>query len=300
MLFSEVYGAYFDTVSAILTEASRGELSSVRIREIVREKAFAESMLTIPQKLADGTWPFLSGTLSHLPKKPLTQLQKRWLKALLLDPRISLFDVSAEGLEDAQPLFTPEQFVYYDRYLDGDPFTDEGYIARFKTLLEAIRTRRKVEITFDSSRGKHNVWRTMPLRLEYSSVDDKFRLIVRSASGKMSSVNLKRITLAKLCEFFPADVASAPVMGNESVTFELTDERNALERVMLQFSYLSKETVRLDERHYRVTLHYHREDETELLIRLLSIGPMIRVTAPKTFVALMKERIERQICCELP
>ena len=80
-----------------------------------------------------------------------------------------------------------------------------------------------------------------------------------------------------------------------TVTLELADQRNALERVLLHFSHLEKETERLDENRYRVTLHYDSQDETEMVIRVLSFGPVIRVLEPPHFVELVKRRIERQM-----
>lgn len=299
MLFSEVYGAYFEAVSDILSKAVQDRLDQQTILRIVQEKGFAESILTIPQNLTDGTWPLLTADLHtplrHQPHQPMTLLQKQWLKALLLDPRIRLFDVSGTGLEGIEPLFSPEQFVYYDRYTDGDPFEDEGYIARFKTICEAIHTHRRVEVTFDSSHGHHCVWKVVPFRIEYSSVDDKFRLLVFSPIRKIATINLARVTQAKLCEAWPRGAFTEPKIRNHELVFELVDERNALERAMLQFSYLTKETERLEEKHYRVTLHYRREDETELLIKLMSFGPRIKVISPDHMVEQTKERINRQI-----
>lgn len=82
--------------------------------------------------------------------------------------------------------------------------------------------------------------------------------------------------------------------GEQKLSFELTDYRNALERVLLHFSHLRKETKRLDGKHYRVTLFFDPQDETEMVIRLLSFGPMIRVTEPPEMVHLLRERIKRQ------
>lgn len=31
-----------------------------------------------------------------------------------------------EGLEDVEPLYPPDAFIYYDRYRDGDPYADPG------------------------------------------------------------------------------------------------------------------------------------------------------------------------------
>ena len=63
---------------------------------------------------------------------------------------------------------------------------------------------------------------------------------------------------------------------------------------MLHFSHLDKETERIDEDHYKITLYYEREDETELLIRVLSFGPVLKVIFPDDFVKKLCERLEKQ------
>lgn len=103
MLFSEIYGSYFNVVAAVLNEAADGTLTASRMTAIVQEKAFAESTLSIPTALKTEDWPLLDSdlksVLQHKPTMPLTSLQKRWLKALLSDPRIALFDPDTTGLE---------------------------------------------------------------------------------------------------------------------------------------------------------------------------------------------------------
>ena len=83
----------------------------------------------------------------------------------------------------------------------------------------------------------------------------------------------------------------------DTLVLELTDERNALERVMHHFSYLKKETEKLDDKHYRITLEYDRDDETEILIRILSFGPLVKVISPQSFINKLKNRINKQISC---
>ena len=196
MVFSEVYGSYFNTVAAILREAARENLTDKRLNEAVQKYAFGESMLTIPQALRDGTWPLLkkdgSTPIRHEPTMPLTLLQKQWMKALLQDPRIRLFQPSEEGLEDIEPLYAPGTFVYFDRYLDGDPFEDETYIRNFRTILAAIKEKRKVRVRFRSRLGNRQSWVIVPGALEYSSKDDKFR-VISVGSGRLVTVNLARI-----------------------------------------------------------------------------------------------------------
>lgn len=296
MLFSEIYSSYFRTVEAILAEAVQGGLTDQKMTELVREKAFAESVLSIPSNLKDGTWPLLTKDLktplAAAPSMPLTLLEKRWLKALLQDPRIRLFSPSEAGLEDVEPLYSPGTFVYFDQYNDGDPFDDPVYIAHFQTILQALREKRKLRITFTGARGKRNTWVFVPYKLEYSVKDDKFRLL--TAQTYYGTVNLGRIERCELLGFYSPEAFHLPQVKMDTLVMELTDERNALERAMVHFSHFEKETERLEENRYRVTLRYSREDETELVIRLLSFGPVIKVLSPESMVDELRKRILRQ------
>ena len=298
MLFSEYYGEYYACVAEILSEAVEGTLTKERIGEIAAKLGFGESVLTIPANLKNGNWPLVTPDcktrIRHYPERPVTLLQKRWLKTLLLDPRIRLFGLTDEGLEDVKPLFDPDRIVWYDRYSNGDPFEDEGYIERFRLLLEAVKNHRKVQVVFDSHRGKHNNWTVIPYRLEYSSADDKFRLLCHSGKWRNRTLNLSRISFVKLWGVFDPDDYPLPELTNESVTLEITNERNALERAMLQFSYLAKRTEKTGEKTFRMTLNYRQEDETELLIKIISFGPLMKVVEPDSFASLIRERIERQ------
>ena len=302
MLFSEYYGSYFRTVERIINEAFAGTLDRKRMAEIVSENAFEESSLTIPDALTTGEWPLITkefGTpLRHTASMPLTLLEKQWLKALLADPRIRLFDVDETGLEDVEPLFDVRDIVCYDQYLDGDPYDSPEYQETFRLLLQALRERRRVEISYQSRRqqGRRHgptVRKGVPLRLEYSEKDDKFRLYLR-VRNSVQCLNLARVSGARLLEpFEPRGVPEEP--EKKSVTLILTDKRNAFDRAMLQFSHYTRETVRLGPNEYRIVLQYEPEDETELLIQILAFGAVIRVEAPDAFVELIRERLANQI-----
>jgi len=297
MLFSEVYSAYFIAVTSILREAQLGAITEKRITQIINEKAFSESILIIWPALKNEEWLLLNREwktpIQKPPEMPLTTLQKRWLKALLTDPRIVLFAPDISGLEDVEPLFTASDFIYFDRYADGDPFTDKNYIINFHTIRTALWERRKLKIYHGNRRGKQITGTFIPYRLEYSSKDDKFRLIT-SGGWYSHMINLARISHCEILDKYNESETIPPTHRESSLTFELTDERNALERVMLHFSDCRKETRRLDDRHYHVILWYDLQDETEMLIRILSFGPMIRVTAPESLISQIKERIIKQ------
>lgn len=297
MIFSEIYGSYFKAVSAILSKAVDGRLTDRELTRTVLENAFGESLITIPAKLTDGSWPLLTadyGTpLHHKPHTPLTLLEKQWLKALLLDARIRLFAPSEEGLEGIEPLFTPDQFIYFDRYSDGDNYSDPKYIEHFRTIMQAMREKRKLRVRFHGHRGNRQSYVCIPYKLEYSSKDDKFRLI-STYKGYPLTVNLSRINSVHILEPWDESEYRPPIEPEKTLVMELYDDRNALERAMLHFSDLEKATERIDKRRYRITLKYKQGDETELLIRILSFGPVLKVTEPESMAEQIREHLRRQ------
>ncbi len=302
-MFSELYGAYYNTVAAVLRAAVERPLGKDELHEIISENAFGESVLNIEPAITGERWQLIrrDGTtpLKNAPTMPLTTLEKRWLKAVFSDPRIRLFSDELPELPGVEPLFGPDDFSVFDKYSDGDPYEDEEYIRNFRLILGAIRSRTPLHIEMTGGKGRRTHVIMMPDQLEYSEKDDKFRLI-GSGCRYGGTVNLGRIVS---CEQYkkPFVFYDSKTAGDRerTVEFELFDRRRALERVLLHFAHFEKQAEKLDGDRYRVTLRYDAEDETELVIRLLSFGPMVRVTSPESFVGLIKERLISQKNCGL-
>ena len=263
MFFSELYSAYYVTVANVLREAVTRPVSQEDIRIIVEKYAFGESILSIPTALKEERWP-------------------------LLRP-----DGTAD-FDGVEPLFLPEDVIVFDRFTDGDDYTDETYIANFRLILDAIRKKYLLDIESLSGRGRMIKQTVLPRCLEYSEKDDKFRL--RGACGRFgSTLNLGRIVSCRASEEKTGAFSGKNrAVRSRTVTFQLVDERKALERVLLHFAHFEKSAEKLDDKHYSVTIHYDKEDETELVIRILSFGPLIRVTTPQHFVDLIKQRLADQ------
>lgn len=300
MIFSEVYGDYYNTVAAILKEAVNGNLDKKRITEIVTKKAFDESLMTIPDALISGKWHLIDEEyktpIINEPTMPLSTLQKMWLKGIMTDPRIQLFEPSMDGLEDITPLFDETTFVYFDRYNNGDPYKDEHYRDCFRTILKSVKSGNAINVTF-KARERNITECIVPNKLEYSVKDDKFRVLGTTSEGINIIVNVAAVIE---CEDIHSEIkkTAAPDFAKASVTLLLKDDRNALERAMLHFSDLEKETVKLDDKRYRIKLKYRQIDETEILIRILAFGPLIKVIEPEEFQNRIKERIFKQKSCE--
>lgn len=301
MIFSELYSAYYNTVARIIETAFKPGVTEKELQQHVIDNAFSESVLTILPALKSGRWPLLkkdlSPVLTHVPTMPLTLLEKQWLKAICEDPRVKLFGVALPELEDVEPLFTRDNYRIFDQYADGDPFEDETYIRHFRLVMNAIGKKRPIQVTMINRLGKE-VWvRLVPVGMEYSMKDDKIRVIAERCWFR--TFNLGRITS---CDYYTGNGPwrlPPPRENRVGLTLEITDERNALERVLLHFAHFEKRCERLEDNKYRLHLKYYENDETELVIRILSFGPYVQVREPAHFVELIKKRLIAQKNCGL-
>ena len=240
----------------------------------------------------------MTTSLEYKPTMPLTTLQKQWLKAISLDPRVKLFGVEFPNLDDVEPLFTPADYHVYDKYGDGDPFEDEEYIRQFKVILEAIRNDSQIKFEMVNRKGNTMFVRCRPVRLEYSEKDDKFRLITAGWRA-VSTVNLAKI---RSCVPYTGErqaIGEEKAVIYDTITVKIRDERNAMERFMLHFAHFEKQAEKLDKKHYLVKIKYAHDDEPEMVIRILSFGPMIEVLESESFRKLVIEKLKKQLNCGL-
>ncbi len=330
-LFHKLYSCYYQAVRQILAEASLSPITRQQMTELSIKYGFLESSLSIIPRLMTGEWPLLL-TISSPPRAPksdtvyrsllmhpdalfpgslpLSRLQKSWLKALLKDPKIQLFLSTAqiEALEDwlssVSPLYQQEDFDYFDQYLDGDPFDSPALQRCFKTILAALQQKKALILAYKNRHGQISTFTAAPYQLQYSLKDNKFRLCclkhARQGFRQNTILNLNRIQACHLSHedtppeafgysFHPIHRSPKPVV------IEISGERNSLERCMLHFANYEKHTQYQEEtKSWLCSIYYDLADEAELLIDILSFGPVIRVLGPESFLAQLKSRVERQ------
>ena len=200
--------------------------------------------------------------------------------------------VKFEGLDDVEPLFTQGDYYVFDRCNDGDNYEDIAYIGRFRYLLNAIRNKTPVKINMKNVRGQNIYAKCLPVRLEYSEKDDKFR-VVTAGWRAVSTVNLAKI---KNCIRYTGEKSSfghEKVTVYDTVTVKLRDERNALERFMLHFAHFEKQAEKLDKQNYLVRIKYDYSDQPELVIRILSFGPLVEVVGSEEFRRMVIEKLKK-------
>ena len=303
-IFSEVYGTYYNIVADILGKAASDGLTLEQLKRIVYKDGYEESALELLPALTDERWTLLNEELKtplkNKPSMPLTLLQKQWLKAVLLDKRVRLFLTDDElaneekALEDVEPLYRPEQFVFFDRFVDGDDYKSARYRENFRQILQAIKDHLAIDASYRTNKDNVVVWTNLvPITLEYSAKDDKFRL-QGMAGSRHVTLNLGKIITVEMGEPLAEELPLVSA-SQEKLVLELVDERHTMMRALMHFSDLAKETEKLDDTHYLLTVYYDKNDETEMVYRVLSFGPTMKVREPECFVELLKERLKEQL-----
>lgn len=318
-IFSEVYGTYFRIAAAVL---SKDRITETEIYDIINKEGFRDSALFLPQKLiprTDGTdWGLLrknhDGSLSPVLKNPptavFTGLQKMWLKSLLADDKINLFlgkqekELLAERLKGVPELYKNEFFRFTDIFTDGDNFGSERYHQSFSAILNAIKRRELLEIQFTSGHGKRIRAKYLPIKIEYSQKNDKLRAYCYSfKKGRVcgcGTINIGRIEEIRetgiiICSGLSDKQFLARMKCALPVTVHVTAERNAAERFTAEFASYEKHTERdPEDGSLLIKIFYNPQDETELLIRLLSFGPVLEILSPKEFREQAAKRIRAQ------
>lgn len=308
-LFSEIFGCYYRVVQEIVNNAP---LSEIEIQKIIRENGFAESCFYILPMLQE--LPFIEkkgdkyySLLENKIKLPLTNIEKSWLKAISLDERFSLLSKEFDGslLDGISPLYDQKFFKYYDRYSDGDNFSDISYIRYFHKINKAMDNRNVIKVIYRSPKNdKITIGHYIPLKFEFSSKDNKFRFYsARIRNGCVDDyvcLNMCRILDVRASnENFEGVLDLEKYIENfemeEPVIVEVYDKRNAIERFMVEFSSYKKysEFDRLTNT-CKTKIFYRKTEELEILIKLLSFGPVLRVLGPDRFLRLFLYRVQKQ------
>ncbi|MGN1411773.1 MAG: WYL domain-containing protein [Oscillospiraceae bacterium] len=324
-IFSEIYGCYYEVIRKILEQSP---LKKSEIDELIRGNHIIDTSFFLSDHLFGNDregikkWGFLNynskdkcyySSLNNNPfPLPMTTLEKSWIKALLQDDKFKLFlsndliDKLQRELADVQPLFNLENFYYFDKSKNGDDFSNPKYKDNFNLILSAIDNKEVIHIEkYLSSKGKIIEGNFQPLNLEYSSKDDIFRLFSAELykDGSFKYMNLKlsgitnKITITDIPwnESITIDDFFTIRNNHEPITVKVSNERNSIERFMMEFSCYKK-VAEYDAQNDSITvkIYYDIETETELLIRLISFGCYLEILSPLHLRLKAKERIQSQ------
>lgn len=238
---------------------------------------------------------------------PLTAWELRWLYTILKDEKIKLFlpaetvskllDLMSSGIE---PIRTSDIFVF-DRYYSKTYEINETI---FRSIISALHSHSALQINYFSGNGTAFDEVYYPIHIEYSKRDDRFRLYAMAESSKQIYImNIDRIKAVSICDkSFDMDICQKELSGfikrtSSKVAVEFKDTKNIPDRILNEFAPWRKRCELIDRKagSYRLTLYYNKYDENDILIRLMSYGPYIRITDKNhTIYKEIMERIQKQ------
>lgn len=253
---------------------------------------------------------------------PLTKLELRWLMTVLEDPLATVFfsneqisklkkaiqDVSFE----VKP-FKMSAINYFDRYNFEERHLragevhirhskEEAYFIR--KVYKAIIFGEKTKIEYKNWRGEKRYVTCKPAWLEYSRRDDIFRIWYIN-ENKICIINISRIlriTVLKNKKYNKFEQREElRKLYNQTMTEIQIEfyqgEKNLPDRLLTEFSLWKKKCIYdINTQKYTMILYYSTLDEKEILIRLLSYGPYVRVIASEKNYILseLKKRVIAQ------
>lgn len=239
---------------------------------------------------------------------PLTAWELRWLCTILHDDKMQLF-LSSDTINTLLSLI-PENIkpiplsdiIIFDQY---HSMCHKPNIEVFNAIVSSLHKCVRLQIKYTDGKGRKYEGTYCPLHIEYSKRDDRFRLYVAcEKSERIHIMNIDEITNVRICDrsfdpnIYQEFLSTFLNSTTQKITVEFTDTKNIPDRILNEFSPWRKhcELINPQTKLYRFTLYYHKYDEKDILIRLMSYGPYIRIIDKKhpVYKELMN-RIDKQI-----
>jgi hypothetical protein len=317
-LFHEMYGRYFSIVSELLAKAQKAPITSQAMISVCESAGYAETPLALPEILTESTAKKDKIPPLFFPKdgafstsvaprdRSLSYIERRWLLTILRDPKMRLFmdddkiddalkTLTAPPYEKTEAFFEHGDYSHIDANHDPDDYADEAYRGIFRTVLQALKEKRGLEIEYRGYSGQRQRRLALPLKIEYSLRYDLFLLIFSTHLQDRHVAMPIRIRRIQRAEITNTPVPSAAITPKiREALLSIGFESDALERAHAQLAnYKVEDTLVENERGKKITLRvsYPEYSEDSLLESLLSFGPEIEVTAPTALV----EKIRRMV-----
>lgn len=239
------------------------------------------------------------------PRLPASTLERDYLSFILNQPEADRFLTreTRETLQkncDEPDFFAPVQC----NAPKGDPSYPDS--EDFQTILEAIRRHYLIHYIYrtrldDTPRTAEG----LPWKVECSAFDRRWWIILYVPSERRTIKarldNLRDVRLLGPTNVPPSDIDEAMdrLLEEEPVVLEVRRTKGALERCFLTFEdQLFEQTRQLSEDRFRLAFRFYRFDRSEILQRLLYLGPAVELLEPDSLRADLKKLVEQAISTE--
>lgn len=298
LLFPEIRSQQFFISADIITRLVSGETVTVEEASAKmypspeRDKDKREERLSyiqqiIPSNSEGNLLPYISAPVPIA----ISNLEKRWLKSMLMDKRGAFLipDSLRKKLLSKLKAVEPLSFNAFEAIREtGDPTDDDKFQSVLATVWKALVEKRRISYESLDAKGQSHSGTVSPCRLEYDATENRYRLIVWLEDEKRSvKINVSRIKSVKCTEEPIPDNTEKQFQKfldshRKSFTMRLYNENNAIDRAFTLFASYDK-TADYDDMSdtYEMTLYYYDFDEHEILQAVFSLGSAAVVIEPQ-------------------
>ncbi|AGF57875.1 hypothetical protein B0P06_003815 [Clostridium saccharoperbutylacetonicum] len=332
-LFHEYKNKYFHLVFRILNLANNGlykdEIIKIIEKEEYDEKVIGKDFKTFEGMLLnqydkkdnfnfleerDGKYYSILNNEDRMPLKVrFSKLEKSWLNGMLEEPVVQAL-LGNETLEKLQKALIEiktgsNKVIEFTNKGKNDFEVDLEKISKnFYTILEGIIEERPILYSnVDKNGNEYKNQLALPIRIEYSLKDDKFRASLYSLEEQRPiMVNLHTLEKVEIEQKVNSKIRREEVLKKLKekkyceipITIELEDIRGAMERCFMSFSSFERNSRSISENKYEIDIYYYTFEEDEVLRKIISLGPYVRVKSPDSVREIIIDKIKRALRLE--
>ncbi|GKX65959.1 WYL domain-containing protein [Inconstantimicrobium mannanitabidum] len=327
-LFHEYKNKYFHFIFRILNLANTGiseeEIIKLVDKEEYEEKAIGKDFRTFEGMLTNEYNPESNlnllkridnkfyAVINEEDKLPLkvrfSKVEKEWLNGLIKEPivQVLLGREIVSKLEKALININEgnNNIIEFTNKIKRNFGYDYDNVANvFFTILQGIIKETPIRYTNVDKYGNEYIDKlALPIRIEYSIKDDVLRASLYSIEDNRSVlVNLHTLREVKIDEDTKLEINREQILKklreskycDTPITLELQDTRGVVERCFMSFSSFERTSRELDKGKYEMDIYYYTFDESEVINKILSLGPYVKVKSPERVKNILIDRIKK-------
>lgn len=325
-LFHEYKNKYFHLVLKILNLCENG-LGRDDIIKIIEDEEYDERLISKDFKTFEGMMlnEYEDDSLNLLKEKnnryysvlnkegstPIkirfSNIEKTWLNGMIEDNIVQallgeeITDKLKKSLHDVHE-GSNDVIEFTNKNTNEFEYDLKKLNRTFFTILNAIDKEKVLVYTnVDRNGNEHKNKLAIPLRIEYSFKDDKFRASMYSIEDERAIMvnlhTLKEINITeesfKLKRKDIIKKLKEKKYCDEPVTIILKDKRGAMERGFMSFSSFERSSKLIENNTYEIDIYYYTFQENEVISKIISLGPYVVVKGPERIRELVIEKIKK-------
>lgn len=330
-LFDEVKNRYFHIIFNVLNECKDG-ISKDHILKIVNEEEFQEKVIGKGFQTFEGLllneyednenfnliqeenglyYPNIKGKKKSVVPVRLNNVEKMWLKNLLNEEFIQFILSDATilklkaALEDVEGANTSHIIENTNKSILLGIEDLDMYKENFRILIKAMVDGKIIKYCNVDKWGNEYIGkRALPVRIEYSVKDQRFRASMYSLDDNrpimvnifsLSDIELEENEKDQLDRETAIRRVHESRYSKEPIVLEVTDKKAAMERCFMSFSEMERCSRCIGEDKYEMKLFYYTFEEEEIIRKILSLGPYVKVISPQRIREEVVKRIRRAL-----